>query len=629
MKNAFLTLTACIVLISCSEEVLTSKAIKEKTVEFLPFKKVELNSLADFKETSKNWSIAGNAFVDRKQERTLIPSNGTGVLVNIPVNDNNSHIFSKFEHGDIELELDVMMPVNSNSGIYFQGRYEVQLLDSWGEKNLGSGDMGGLYKRWDETKKEEKDRGFEGRVPNINAAKAPGLWQHFKIIFHAPKFDASGVKIKNAQFEEVWLNGKLLHKNIEVSGPTRSSAFNDEVSLAPLMIQGDHGSVAFRNIKYKLYNNKKIRLNNVQMSIYEGNSKYLNPNDNLKELKTIAIDTLSAATIEGKNLNRLLKYSGELEIPVSGDYLFELRLNNGGGLLLINKDTLIDRNADFDMNEPGFGTVNFQKGKHSFSFLYNKHRPDHSGFTLQVEGPNIQKYFLNSPGSVVLKYWQNPDQIMLNSSDEIVMQRCFVLHNEKKRTHSIAVSTPEKINYSFDLEIGSLLNVWWGPFLDVTHMWFSRGGEQIALPEGIPVVMHGDQDFSILQNKNSDWPEYNVENSTIISLGYNLDKFGYPTFSLQLEESIITNKFIPSKDIRGITRIITVKGSTPIWHKIGDGEIIKKLPNGTFLINDKSYYVDFKNSPNFSPVIRTKDNKKELLVQIPSGAQELSYNIIW
>lgn len=631
MKNTllFLPLIVSILLTSCSDEVLTSKTtIKEKSIEFLPFQNIELNSLADFKETSKNWKIAGNVFVDREQKQVLIPSNGKGVLVNIPVDSNNSHLFSKFKHGDIELELDVMMPVSSNSGLYFQGRYEIQLLDSWGEENPDSGDIGGVYKRWDASK-EEGEKGFDGVAPNSNACKAPGLWQHFKIIFHAPTFDNSGKKIKNAWFEKVWLNGKLIHDNVEISGPTRSSAFNDEVPLAPLMIQGDHGPVAIRNIKYKLYNNEKIELNNVRLTVYEGNSKYLKPSDELKQLKALKIDSLSAATVDGDNLKRLLRYSGELDIPVSGDYLFELRLNNGGGFLLVNNDTLIDRNADFDIYEPGFGVVNLEKGKYPFTLLYNKHRSDHKGFTLQVEGPNIQKYFLNSPGSVTLKYWQNPDQIMFNYSDEIVMLRSFLTHKGQKRTHCISISSPEKIHYSFDIASGSLLQVWWGPFLDATNMWFSRGGEQIAIPEGIPVVIHGDQDFSTLQNNNSTWPVHNFEESSIKSLGYELDKFGVPTFSHQLEKSIITNKFTPSKNLRGLTRTISVKGAIAIWHKIGEGTVIEKLPDGSFAINDKNYFIEFSKNNELTPVIRNSNGKKELLIKIPKGKQELSYNIIW
>ena len=54
-----------------------------------------------------------------------------------------------------------------------------------------------------------------------------------------------------AKFIKVALNGKVLHENVEATGPTRSSRFNDEKPTGPLQIQGDHGPVALRNITIK------------------------------------------------------------------------------------------------------------------------------------------------------------------------------------------------------------------------------------------------------------------------------------------------------------------------------------------------------------------------------------------
>jgi hypothetical protein len=88
-------------------------------------------------------------------------------------------------------------------------------------------------------------------APLNNASRAPGLWQHLKIKFQAPQFNAAGVKIRNALFQEVYLNGVLVQLQQEVTGPTRSSTFENEQAMGPLMFQGDHGNVAFRNIQYK------------------------------------------------------------------------------------------------------------------------------------------------------------------------------------------------------------------------------------------------------------------------------------------------------------------------------------------------------------------------------------------
>ena len=185
-------------LYSCTEKEKKVEVAESSPQELsLPYESIALNDMGSFKETSENWSTAGNVYVDRTKDKEISRSEGTGILVNIPTGENKGNLVTSFDHGDIELEVDVMMPKNSNSGLYFQSRYEIQLFDSWKVSESSHGDMGGIYQRWDKTK-EKGQEGYEGSAPKINAAKAPGLWQHFRIIFHAPRFDESGSKIKNA-----------------------------------------------------------------------------------------------------------------------------------------------------------------------------------------------------------------------------------------------------------------------------------------------------------------------------------------------------------------------------------------------------------------------------------------------
>lgn len=211
---------------------------------------IPLSDLSGFEPAADNWKIVGAVEVDRSGEKLMSSTPGTGILFCSPTENAKDNLFSKFEHGDIELEVDVMVPVKSNSGLYFQGRYEVQILDSWGADKPRHADMGGIYQRWDPSRGEGKE-GYEGHPPLVNAAKEPGEWQTYKIRFRAPRFDDTGNKTANARFEAVWLNGQLVQKDVEVSGPTRASPFEDEVPRDALMIQGDHGPVAFRNFSYR------------------------------------------------------------------------------------------------------------------------------------------------------------------------------------------------------------------------------------------------------------------------------------------------------------------------------------------------------------------------------------------
>lgn len=206
-----------------------------------------LTELAAYQSPGKTWSIAGDVEADLGKENILKASKGTGILVNLPDKKNHGiDLISTMEHGDAELELDYMLAKGSNSGVYLQGRYEIQLLDSWSVKNPKAGDNGGVYERWDD-KKPVGLQGFEGYAPRQNASRAPGLWQKLRVSFQAPKFDATGKKTANARLLRVELNGVTIHENVELMGATRG-AMGEEKATGPLRFQGDHGAVAFRNI---------------------------------------------------------------------------------------------------------------------------------------------------------------------------------------------------------------------------------------------------------------------------------------------------------------------------------------------------------------------------------------------
>ncbi|WP_236970182.1 3-keto-disaccharide hydrolase [Membranihabitans marinus] len=204
----------------------------------------------DFVDVGENWQEISKIFWGFGDYSNVeMMEEGDGVLVNIPTSEDKSHLITESTFGDIELSLDFMMAHQSNSGIYLMGRYEVQLFDSWRKIFPTYADCGGIYQRWDDN--QEFNKGYEGVPPLLNACRAPGLWQNLRILFKAPRFDENGIKISNARFVKVYLNDILIQDEVEISGPTRSTYFKNEEAFGPLMIQGDHGRVAIRNLKYR------------------------------------------------------------------------------------------------------------------------------------------------------------------------------------------------------------------------------------------------------------------------------------------------------------------------------------------------------------------------------------------
>ncbi|MEJ2881171.1 3-keto-disaccharide hydrolase [Pedobacter sp. GR22-6] len=217
---------------------------------------INLNDLASFKTPGQTWTLAGGVVANLNEQNALTFTKGTGVLVNLPTKKNNgSDLFTVGTHGDLVLELDYLLAKGANSGIYFQGAYELQLEDSWTKTTPLSSTNGGIYERWDDSKPEGQ-KGFEGYAPRQNVSKAPGVWQHLKVVFLAPRFDAAGNKTANAKFVTVELNGVQIHDNVQLFGSTRGGA--KESASGPLRLQGDHGAVAFKNIKISKLNNEQL-----------------------------------------------------------------------------------------------------------------------------------------------------------------------------------------------------------------------------------------------------------------------------------------------------------------------------------------------------------------------------------
>lgn len=207
-----------------------------------PFNGKDLTGWKTKKEgkVESQWRV-GTATVSLTDPKRLAVKPGGHHLIN----DTEGHgksvdLYSTALHGDGVITLEVMVPKSSNSGIYVMGEYEIQVLDSFGkDANPGPGDMGAIY---------------GARPPKSPKYRAPGEWNTYEIHWQAPRFDASGKKAANAKFLKVVLNGNVIHENLEMPGPTPGGVDGKEKAQGPLMFQGNHGPVAYRNIRIKPLN---------------------------------------------------------------------------------------------------------------------------------------------------------------------------------------------------------------------------------------------------------------------------------------------------------------------------------------------------------------------------------------
>ena len=161
----------------------------------------------------------------------------------IQVTPGGGNLQTKESFGDVQLHIEWLSPVDegkegqlySNSGVFFMGLYELQVLNSYENTTYSNGQAGAIYKQ---------------SPPLVNASRPPGEWQVYDIIFNAPEFDTNGNCTQKASIT-AFHNGVLIQNHFELDGPTfyigKGKYFAHEARM-PLLLQ-DHGDkVRFRNI---------------------------------------------------------------------------------------------------------------------------------------------------------------------------------------------------------------------------------------------------------------------------------------------------------------------------------------------------------------------------------------------
>jgi hypothetical protein len=187
--------------------------------------------LFDGKDLS-NWkSVNGSEIKWKLESNFMTVAGGSG------------NIQTKQVFGDCQLHIEWRTPAEvkgegqgrGNSGIFFMGRYELQVLDNYNNRTYSNGQAGSMYKQ---------------HIPLVNACRPPGEWQTYDVIFIAPRFNADST-VKSAARITVFQNGILVQNNVSLWGNTvyigipRYEIHSDK---EPIVLQ-DHGDpVSYRNI---------------------------------------------------------------------------------------------------------------------------------------------------------------------------------------------------------------------------------------------------------------------------------------------------------------------------------------------------------------------------------------------
>lgn len=588
----FTTCWISILLLSCKNE----KPQEDKVLAELPFTMINLQSLDDFKD-HQHWMLAGDVVTNIDGEAVKIKE-GKGIIVN----DKGSEatLMTAFTHNDLDLKADFLLTKGAVATVQFKGKYKIALTDSW--KSGTDGACGTLYIKSDSM-----------AAPLINACKAPGLWQHLFVKFKAP--DQSG----KATIEAVYLNGKLIHKNValvrEGGGP------------GPLVLTTEKGTAAFRNIEYKSYDDDRIHLQDITFGVYKELLKNLDTVKNLTPLRTGNADSLHWSYGDKRALT---DFKGTMQVPVEGKYVFMIR---GGGpcALYIDDKQVVYNNGTREYTQPFYGNVSLKQGEHSFEVAYSNY--DES-LVLEYEGPGIPVTALTSPSSERLVHEIPPMALSVNQT--AIIQEGFFTHHGKVNTYNMSVGTPDEINYAYDMTTFNILSVWRGKFIDVSNMWVERGESQMQIPLGAPLELAGVPPLLQLTNKSASWTDtVAVDDNFYTSRGYRLKTDGLPVFFYTYKGVKVEDEVSTAKDQRGLVRTIQATFTAPvnnIYYLLGIGRIVDPMERGVYAMDDKEYYIAVGGGTGAPEIVKAGDGRYEL--RLPISAEQgktitFSYSIIW
>lgn len=581
-------------------------------------RKLGLEDLSAFQNPGKSWQVVGDVQAELGKENKLQTEPGKGVLVNLPKRKGaGKDLYTAFEHGDADIELDYMMAPGANSGVYLQGLYEVQLEDSWGKTDLSAASNGGVYERWDSSRPRGQE-GYQGHAPRQNAGRAPGLWQHLKISFQAPRFDAQGNKVENAKILRAELNGVTIHENVELFGPTRGADSEKEVAKGPLRLQGDHGAVAFRNVTVTEYKTPQPELENLHYAIYPGRFDAEPNYANLKPESEGASATLNA-NLGTEARQYLLRYTGTMLVKEPGEYTFHLTTPGGGGLVKVNGKEVMPMNY---WNSTG--SVKLPAGKVPVEVIYAKQMDwAKPAMTLQVSGPALREFLISDKEAQLADV---TDPILVDPKERPVLRSFIDLPGDHRVTHAVSVGSPEQLHYTYDMDNGALVQLWRGAFLDATPMWHERGDGSSRATGSVQLFGKPAPVLARLSSEQQAWVT-DTTGTSYRQKGYRLNQRNEPTFKYQLYGSNVQDAISLLENGKGIQRQISVdQPAANLYARLADGNEIEEVSKGTYLVDGKAYYIRLDEAGGAKPLVRNIGGRQELIVPVRN---RLVYSILY
>jgi hypothetical protein len=569
-----------------------------------------------------NWQSAKAVTILPLTNSKFQLTKGSGILVNTAAAKTGEHLITQETHSDADISLEFMMSPGGNSGIYLMGRYEVQLFDSWGVVTPRYYDCGGVFSS---PGKEKRPDLTEGTAPLMNAAKAPGLWQQLRIEFQAPRFDANGKKTSNARIISVILNGTQIQKNVDILDVSPFAPYLTEAAEGPLVIQGDMGAVAIRNLQIQKFTSQYPVLSALQYRVFEG--------DFSNKSNTVGLAPKFAGMVELFDINVAdisddvaYEFEGSINAEEAGTYRFGIK-STARIAFYVNGKLLTDTNKFYYYGNALNVDAPLQAGSNTIKLgLYKSNKRVQPALGLTCAKSDLRPIKLNDPGSEA--GLSNYTPVMIRTKGAPTLQRTFIEHEGRRRPYCMVVNQFPGINYALNLETMGMIKLWLGDMGDAGEMWSNRGDKQTIMP-----YMRWEElaDFPLLfKSEFEAGADTAIQGKAPEFKAYQINGLGLPEFEYAFAGGKIIDRIMASDGVKSLNRKLNVTDiqAPAIWC-LGKGKEILALPDGFYAIDGQRYWIRFQTKDKrLTPKLKQQGNIQWLYVELPLGSCAFEYLIV-
>ena len=456
------------------------------------------------------------------------------------------------------------------------------------------------------------------------ATITPGVWQDLEVAYQPGQDDAPPLLVA------AYLNGNLLY----YQEPLPDGAASTGSGMVLQVDEGPFEVTDFRSLDRA--GKRSVHRSNGEVELHLPIIRYAyydieGTPDDVTNWGTLTPDMegyigrFDLAAIREEQTGYAVRFTAELDIPKADEYTFAI-FSPARTRLYIDDQAVIAV-GDPDQEQYVEGAIRLSEGSHEL-------RLDH----YQNTGWNrLNVSYLNSDGEAVsLNDLPNDravatppagETLALETDDRPYLLRSFLnfppvrmYDFTEKRTHVVNVGEGDGPHYSYDLQNGSLLQLWRGDFVDVSEMWVGRGEPQVARALGPVVAFDGRPQWA---TDASGWPE---EASDLVHQRYELDEQGRPTFHFEVDGTKVSDKLVPADD--GITRTVTNTGAATVYSQVAAGRRIVETAPGAFELRGPGATVEIWELATGGLRILRGAGTERLVAELPAG-EHLTYHINW